>query len=293
MKLITTYYLIFIFLCAGFSTKGQNPFKNKFEEAKILEDQGALKDAYIVYERIAFESDDLLIKNKALLGKALVLKKKGDYLKAQRSLERINYSVFNDSLHFISRYETALCAYLEGNFYDAISQFEQLYFYSQDSALIIKTLPLQILVYNELQNWDHAWELLVLYSEKKALIDSSQMLLNELITFYNKKNIPRLKNVNRAQLMSSFLPGSGQIYAGYVGEGLLNFTFIVATLGVAGYSFYLKYYFTGYFAGLALFQKFYLGSSKRVEYLVEKRNYINTRNFNEEVKMKLLKVVKG
>ncbi|MBL6963599.1 MAG: hypothetical protein ISR55_07240 [Bacteroidetes bacterium] len=288
MKLITTYYLIFIFLCAGYSSRSQDTLKSYFDEGKALEDAGALTDAYIFYERIAFEANDPLLVNMALMSKAAVLKRKGEYLKAQRSLERLNYAVLNDSMHFHARYETALCAYLSANYYDAISQFEQLNFYLHDSNLIIQTIPLQVLVYNEIQNWKHAKELLLIYKSNTRLSVAESLATDELISFYNKKHIPKLKKVKTAQWMSAFLPGAGQIYAGNIGEGLLNFTFTFASLGIAGIAFYYKYFFTGYFAGLALFQKFYFGSNKRVEYLVNKRNYLNTRAFNDEVKKQLI-----
>jgi TM2 domain-containing membrane protein YozV len=288
MKLIITYCSICIFLCAGLFTKAQESSEHLFREAEILLAREKLTDAYILYERIAFETVDPQITNRALFMKANVLKQKEEYLQAQRSLERLDFSVMSDSFQFIVRYETALCAYLEGNFYDAISQFEQLSFYVRDSSLLLTLVPLQVLVYNEIQDWSKSRDLLEKYYKDMTLSDSAKILLNEIIDFYTRKNIPKLKKVKRAQLLSMFVPGLGQMYAGYVGEGLLNFTLTFASLGLAGVAFWYKYYFTGYFAGLALFQKFYFGANRRLEYLVNKRNYLNTRKFNDEVKSRLL-----
>lgn len=73
--------------------------------------------------------------------------------------------------------------------------------------------------------------------------------------------------------MSTFLPGLGQMYAGYPLEGIFNLGLQSTCLGLGLYSAYYKYYLTGYFEGFALFPKFYFGGTIRTEYLVEKKNY--------------------
>jgi hypothetical protein len=80
------------------------------------------------------------------------------------------------------------------------------------------------------------------------------------------------------------LPGVGQLYAGYFWEGALNVTLQLAGLGFTGLCIWQKYYFTGAFVGFSIFQKFYGGGINRTQFLVEKRNHIKIRTFNDEIK---------
>ncbi|HEY4799068.1 MAG TPA: hypothetical protein VII99_08345, partial [Bacteroidia bacterium] len=56
------------------------------------------------------------------------------------------------------------------------------------------------------------------------------------------------------------------------------------------YIVFEKLYFTGIMAGSAVFSKFYMGGSNRLEYLVEKKNYTLLRSYNNMLKATVLKI---
>lgn len=253
---------------------------------------GEHKEAYMEFEYIIFNNTDIEVQNKALVGKAEALKRLGEYAKAQITLERFNYMFADDSLHFYVRMQTALCAYLASNFRDAESQLLQMDFYLNNEEYSIRSYLLRILVLNELQEYDKARETAETYCN--YLI--SQELCDEefkasILNLYSKKNIPRMKKVNKAVLLSTFVPGLGQLYAGYPLEAMLSSFFTLGSISLAGFAFYNKYWISGYFAGLGLFQKFYFGGQNRVEFLVEKKNYVKHKKFNERIKNSLIKLL--
>jgi len=285
------YCLICIFLCAGFITESFSA-NNKFRKADSLFLSGKYYPAAVEYERVIYVSANNGVRTVALLKKAECLKQLAKYAEAEKECARIIYSDLNDTLIAQSRYENALCAYLAGDFSNAENQLVQMNAFVKDSSLTNNSLPLFALVLNELQRWEeakvhvlHAIDLLQVSSVEK---DSLKKNVNEL---YSPKNYPRLKNLLKAQKMSAFLPGLGQLYAGYFWEGAASAFLNAVSLGAMGYYIvFEKLYFTGIMAGSAVFSKFYMGGSNRLEYLVEKKNYTLLRSYNNMLKATVLKI---
>ena len=290
MQLIIKYCLTCIFLCGQFLINAQNNSNNLFHTADSLFELGQFKNAYIEYERISYQSNDNVLKAFTHLRQANSLKQINEFQKAQRNLERVSFHGLNDSLHYAIRCETALCAYLASNFKDAESQFIQIKYYLKNTDYANKTTLLEVLTYNELQKWDTARFIAQNYIKSLNYSSSSVDSLSDIISnLYGKKEIPKIKSVDKARLMSTFLPGLGQMYAGYPLEAAFNLGLHLASLSVGVAAIYYKYYLTGYFCGFALLQKFYFGGTTRTAYLVEKKNFQKTRKFNDNVKQNLMR----
>jgi hypothetical protein len=125
---------------------------------------------------------------------------------------------------------------------------------------------------------------------KSALKDQERIdLIKEIDMLYRNKNLPKFKKAKKAENLSRFIPGSGQIYSGSVGEGSFNFLMNVSVLGFAAYEFYTQYYFTGYFVGLGLLNKTYNGGIRRAGKLAEEKNQESMRQFNLHTSVILLR----
>lgn len=245
--------------------------------------------AGIGYDQIAYLSGENIVKTKALLKKADCYLARKEFAKAEIVLSRIYYADLNDSLIYFARYKTALASYLNSNFSEAESQVIQAKSFINDSGLVYQFYPLYVLILNESKKYQEAKEVLKAYTTylvKDTL--QKNIILNEIDQQYQISKIPKLKDPEKAKKLSMFLPGTGQLYAGYFWEGALNVTLQLAGLGFTGLCIWEKYYFTGAFVGFSIFQKFYGGGMNRAQFLTEKRNYIKTRTFNDKVKNYLL-----
>jgi TM2 domain-containing membrane protein YozV len=262
-----------------------------FYVADSLFQSGSFHESALEYERIVFKQTGNIQTVEALIGKAKCYIQLKDCKKALTEFKRIQFRGLNDTLQYRVRYEIALCSYLSGDVAEAKSQFEQMRFYFRDSTIMYPTLVLQILTNNELYNWQEAYSNALFYIQlnvQDSLVADS--LEETLRSFYNSKRIPKLRNPDKARLLSTFIPGAGQMYAGYPLEGLLNFTLQVLSLAGGIYGIYTHYYFTGYVIGFGLFQKFYFGGINRAFRLAEKKNYQEVRKFNEMVKEFVLSI---
>lgn len=278
-----TCCLICTFLLGGFSiSHAQNP--GVFNEPDSLYAIKQYDEALLAFERIHYFNDENFLKIEALFKKAECLKQLKRFNDAERCLNRIYLTELPDSVSFKIRYQAALNAYLGSHFPDAESYLTQLFFYTTDSNLTNKALPLFALVLNELQKWNEAKEKLIQYK-------SNDSLTTALTALYNPKNIPKLKNLEKATLLSTLIPGSGQMYAGYFWEGLGNATLQVVYLGFTGVAIWQKYYVSSLFVGYSTFFRFYQGGVVRTEYLVNKKNYELTRKYNDTLKTEILKVM--
>jgi len=275
-----------MFLLGGFLTS--NAQQNAFTNADSLFKTKQVDEALIAYERINYFSNDASIKTEALYQKAYKLKQLKRFDDAEKCLNRIDLSELLDSISYNIRYQTALNAYLGSHFTDAESYLTQLFFYLPDSTLNYKALPLFALVLNELHKWAEAKEKLNHYCLLTHCNDSVKTMSMAL---YEPKKIPKLKNMNKAKLLSTILPGTGQMYAGYFWEGLGSASIQIACLAATGVAIWQKYYVSSLFIGYSTFFRFYQGGLLRVEYLVNKKNYELTQKYNLELKNHIIKLM--
>jgi hypothetical protein len=281
------YYLTFIFLYAQFITNQADCQVTKpdllFMRADSLYSCEQYRDAAIEYERIIFKIKGNKEKSLALLKKARCYKQINQFTFANHELDQTSYRDLEDSLIYQIRYEKALCSYLNQDFNNSESQLIQILYLTKDTNLVRQSFLLRTLNLNELNLYDTAYASALRYIRYSEISDIQKgKALNSITQLYSKP--PKLKKEKTARLLCTFIPGSGQIYAGAPLEGLFNFSLQAAALGFAVYEFLDTYYITGYFVGLGMFQKFYFGGIRRAEYLVKKRNYQVTKKFNENVK---------
>ena len=100
---------------------------------------------------------------------------------------------------------------------------------------------------------------------------------------YQRKNLPHIRSAKKAENWSRFIPGSGQIYAGKAGEGIVNFLINASLLAFSAHQAINGFYITGYLAGLGFFNKTYQGGIKRSGILATQKNKDLMVNFNSRI----------
>lgn len=280
--------MIFKFLCAPFLINAQTEQESIFAFADSLAKTGNFQLACIEYERICFTTDNPDTFNLALLQKSALLAEKKNFSEAVSEIRRTKWNEGSNTQVFTMRYHLALYNYFTGDFTTAESVLLETEYFTPDSLIPAKFYLLRALNANELHEYKAAQNFAWKYLNKLPL-DSSVLVKKEKVKeLYLENNLPQAKDPEKARKLSTFVPGLGQIYAGYPLEGIFNFTLHLATLGLAAYAMVNTYYLTGYFGGLALFQKFYFGSSIRAHYLAEKHNYLVYKKFNDQARKILL-----
>lgn len=281
--------MICISLCAGHLTKAADSLLFRSGDSLMLMQQYEI--AAVEYERTGFISSDNITKTEALLRKAEALKLLNRFAEAEKTLQRVSYPGLPGRLIYETRYRSALNAYLGQDFAAAESHLLLMELYVRDTTLTVEALPLYALVLNELEKWDEAGQKLIKYIRISDLPDTHKdSLTNALRTLYNKKNHPKLKSLKKAQTLSSFLPGVGQMYAGYPLDGIVNASLQLISLGAGVYFFMARYYITAVVMGYGSFQRFYLGAQNRLEYLVGKKNHELVRDYNDLLKNQVVGV---
>ncbi len=246
------FYCTCIFLFACFLSDGQN-----FDHADSLYEAGEYRLAAISYERLAFDHSS----NIALLKKSYCYKALQEFGEATTVLKRIRLST-RDSLFSIVSYEKILNAYLDQNFqgsYNEILRYK-LITGSSDNEIVF----LEILNLIALNEWEKAK---VILSENKISLSITE---DEIDYVFDKKL--KTKNPDKAYNLSIFLPGVGQMYAGYPLKGIVSGGIQTVFAGLSIYSFYQGYFFSGSLTGVALFYTFYFGGARYARKLALKRN---------------------
>ncbi len=247
------------------------------------------KDSGIVYDRLIQDNISLKEKVNYQIAKADYFKKRQWYTDAGDAYAKIYLDELNDSAKYNILYQSALCYYLSENFPEALSQFLYMSNYVNDSVLIAKSIPLYALVLNESMQWEEAHNMLDNYL--CALPETQKNgVANRIDSIYSTKTQPKLKDPERAETLNTFLPGLGYIYAGYIGEGIVNTGAQLFFLGLTGVGIVYKYYISAALGGFQIFSRFYKGGLSRTPFLVEKRNYLLKKKYNLKLKELILQL---
>jgi hypothetical protein len=163
----------------------------------------------------------------------------------------------------------------------------------EDSSLTLHLMPFHALVFNEQQRWAEAKSVLLRYLERLSLPEDEKKKWKQSIgNQYETKKIPRLKNPEKAKMLSAFLPGLGYLYAGNISEGFWNVALQTLGLGLTGVGIFYGYYFTSAFVSISIFQKFYAGGINRSSFHARKWNYEKSRDFNLACKNLVIDLMK-
>jgi hypothetical protein len=282
--------LICILPFAGLSTD----YSVELKTADSLQAIGLLEDAIIAYEFAAYSADNNSVRTIALIKKADCLIIAGKNEAAEKCLTRLNYYDISDSLQYLARYKTALYNYLNTNFEESAAQLEMVAQFLPDS-LSMRSKPLFALALNELRKWGEAKAQLQLWNIYYHSEDSAafEAIDQAIAAAYSPKNYPKFKDPAKAQIWAQIIPGSGQLYSGYIFDAAFTSAMVLSGLGIAAYGVLVaKYYVTGIMLGYGIFQRFYIAGQNRSEYLARKKNYKTKIHYNDELKDWITKKLK-
>ena len=130
----------------------------------------------------------------------------------------------DDSLYQQVCYEQSLCFYLNGEPAKAIWKIDEYFHRSGDTATYRLFMPVKLLCLNETLQWNEAKECFISFIQMQNFTPEKQTEMYQIVnTLYEKRNLPHIRSIKKAENWSRFIPGSGQIYGGKTGEGIVNF----------------------------------------------------------------------
>lgn len=277
---IIKFFFSFIFLCGIFLSKNAEA-----ANADSLFLSGNYFEASIEYEYLIFKAEQPGSVNLYKYKKALCYKKLNNYNKALEELQTIYFdNPQNDSLYRFVSYEQALCFYLNGETQKSLWKIDEYFRLNSDSVSLVDLLPLRVFCLNQNYQWNEARQCLLTFVQMQNLTSENKTELEQSINdMYNRKNIPKIRSVKKAELFSRIIPGAGQIYAGMPGEGIVNFLINASIIAFTAHQAYNGFYITGYLAGLGFFNKTYHGGIKRAETIAVHRNEELIANLNSQI----------
>ena len=232
---------------------GESRSPATFGRYETLMSSSAWRAAAVEAERIHFFADDRITRAQAILARTWALKHLGEYSEAFDNLRRATPRGLPDELQYRIHHERALLMYLNGDreaVRAEISRLNQVV-HRRDWQLLSGYISILALL--ELHQWEEA--------EKEMLAYFDELGIEAVIPF----SPPSTKNPRKAILLSTFLPGTGQMYAGKTFEGLGSAGLQVTALGWGVYNVLTGFYATAFLTGGGLFQAFYFGGIDRAE----------------------------
>ncbi len=290
MKSISLFWLTFVFLWCGYSTEASGDrYSSLILQAEAMFRAGQYPDAAIAYERASFWAGSAELKAAAFLGKVQCLKAMKRYSEAVDVLNRVDHSAIYDSMAVQVRVQSALCSYLDGRFANASAQLQQLFFYVPDTILTTSALPLYALSLNEQGKWSEAKSAIrtfVVRAVKAGSLKNHDLVrVNDA---YDPIRLPLLKSARKARIWSSIVPGTGQAYAGFIGEGMASFGLNLSALAFLGLNIWNGYYITTFTVSTMLMQTTYNGGLSRTAKLVEQYNLEAKLTYNNALRNLIL-----
>lgn len=276
------FWWLCIFLCGAFSAKAQ---RTEWVKADSLMVAGEWLAAQVAYERIVFRRqtppDSVQL---ALLRKAQCQKMGGKPAEALQTLNRTDpFSVGSDSLAFALRYEMAVCATLNAEYAAALGLAEQARYFASDQQK--DSLSAQLFLWETVAlhgnaDWAQARQKARQYAEWFQIPLQTDSLYS---------TPPKLKKAAKARMLSTFMPGTGQWYAGRPLAGMASAVLQGGSLAFGVWSALNGYYLSGFITGAGLFQAFYFGGIRHSETLAERYNERAIRQYQERLNTFLIR----
>jgi tetratricopeptide (TPR) repeat protein len=246
-------------------------------------------EASIEYERQIFSAESQVNLHYYKYKKALCYKMLKKFDQALEELQQIYFSNSSDSLFQRVYYEQSLCFYLNGEPAKALWKIDDYFHRSADTATYQNFMPVRLLCLNETSQWEEAQKCFMRFIQMQNFTSEKKTKMQQIVNnLYKKRNLPHIKSIKKAENWSRFIPGSGQVYAGHTGEGIVNFIINASMLAFAAQQAYNGFYITGYLAGLGLFNKTYHGGIKRSGILASQKNKELIVNFNSRINSMIL-----
>jgi tetratricopeptide (TPR) repeat protein len=272
-----------VFLCAAAGSRGQEV--NVTAAADSLSAAGEYYYAALAYERAAFLSQTDSMVNICLLKKSRAFKYIKYYTDAIRTLQRINLQLLVGELKYEVWYERILCSYLGGEHEQALKEINTMRNELHDSALMNKTIYLEILALGELQLWRQARERFREY----LLIKNIDMNADSVFYFADK---PKHRSLRFAKAIGTLIPGAGLIYAGETGKGLLQLSLVGGFAAFGVYNIQQGYYVSGILGGFTPASLFYTGGLRNTTKHINEKNEQFRAYYNGKIKMAILQIEK-
>ena len=261
------------------AAEAQSPFGH----IDSLYQSGSYLAARVACERVLFTSDVPENQFRAAVGKTRCLKQQGLYDQALLFLNRHLQTPYADSLLYQLRHEQVMCAYLAGQFENVLSLVDRLPYLHPDRPVTPLLAAVRVLSFNELRRWPEARQA---YGELVMRVQADTSVL----ALY--RQVPVLKQEKKAQWLSTFIPGAGQLYAGKPIEAAVSLLVQAAGLYIGVTSFLNQYYLTAWGVGAGLFGSFHSGGVRRAEVLVQQYNGRKTAAFNAKARQQILQLIR-
>ncbi len=291
MKWTNAYFLICIFLCAIFFNKPGGFAQNSVLcKGDSLFSAGNFFEAAIAFERAYYFAPNNTERIAANLKKANALKQQGEFSKAFSDLQRSLPTAIIDSLRIEVLYETAICAYLAGNYAHSISILSQLIYQYPHAIQFKEFFLLKAMVLVKLEQWNElSVHINQMALQRQPTLQKDQVM-TQLRDLLNPGNQPKLRNPERASLWSTIIPGSGHLYAGSPGKGVINGLSQLVSLGGAFVMGVNHLYFSGFIIGLGAFQSFYFGGIKQAANLAQQNNIKKMNDYQAKIETLLFDI---
>jgi len=199
-----------------------------------------------------------------------------DYEKAKSFYRQANQFAKKDSLKVEAFFKEVSCDILENNFLLALMRLKSFHKSMTSEQKHLKSF-LTAMCYYGAENFEKAEE------EFLLSLDSSKIdQRTEIASIFDKKRNYMSPNPKVAWWLSLFIPGSGQIYAGDIKNGLNSF-FLTASLFYLGARISLYYSYIDAIVGVAPWvQRYYSGGYTHAEDIaIKKRNENRDKTFEQ------------
>ncbi len=271
--------LLCLFLCAIITVNAQD----RFAEAKALMHQKKYSEANLAYEYIAYKSADPEQVVLAKLGRAQALKKMKTYDRGLEILGSINLLTAPDDQRPALIYEIVLLNFLNREYHESLTRGQMGVSFVLSTEYEEPIYMLLALSALEVNDWEKVKSFGNNYLNHLTNHTSYDNLQTQFDSLMNRE-LPELKNPEKARKWSTIIPGSGQIYAGAIMDGIYNFSLHAIVLGLSGWTFLSGYYVTGWLSGATILQKLHSGGQIRAVEICENKNRLKIHKYSQPIK---------
>lgn len=286
LKLLLVTNFIFSII-ANSPAKTQNLNDELLYYAHFLSQEGFHEESLVEYYRSVFFATDSLFRYRGYYGMGIQNRELKDWEKAEQSFKNAIQYAPTDSMKYEAQIALASVYVVSENYNLAILSLLPMISEQPSMRFQIASRIMLIICAVRQHNWKQAQSLYNEFLQIYPILSSNDSINNSIENLLSDANNNILYSPSKAKLLSTIIPGTGQMYVGDYRNGLNSFILNSFNFWVIGLNIVKADYLSAALYFIFVTERYYAGNRYRAEQITISKNEETENKFEKEILLKL------
>lgn len=269
------------------TTQTQNRIDEILYYANSLSQAGFHEESLVEYYRTVYFASDSLFRYRGYYGMGIENRELKNWEKAEKSFQNAIQYAPTDSMKYEAQIAIASVFIVSGNSNLAILSLLPMISEQPSIRFQIASRIMLIICAVKQHNWEQAQALYDEFLQIYPILSRSDSLNESIIKLLQEANNGFLYSHSKAKLLSTIIPGTGQMYVGDYRNGLNSLILNSFNFWIIGLNIVKADYLSAALYFIFVTERYYAGNRYKAEQIAISKNEETENKFEKEILLKL------